>query len=207
MSLLVPSPSPSTLAAASRLTPLLVAPAGAVDFDDAGTAEMAGGTPTTLPATLPETLPATLLAALFARLRGVSGGVAADVVVIMGGTGMGFWVAKPAGTLWMLLGDAAARLGTVPRTRVGLLTTDEPLPDAATPVAGTGMVDACVTMDDVELDRVGEDGRLLAKEAVGGGDGAVNELAEFRCWWWCTPLPVYGDGGAKTDVGVGTGVF
>jgi len=58
--------------------------------------------------------------------------------------------------------------------------------------------------DDVEFDRAGEPGRGLIKEA-GGGDGAVSELAESRCLW-CEPLG-NGDGGANTDVGVGTGVF
>lgn len=39
----------------------------------------------------------------------------------------------------------------------------------------------------------------------GGGDGAVKELAELRCWW--CEAPVYGEGGAKCEVGVGVGVF
>jgi hypothetical protein len=39
---------------------------------------------------------------------------------------------------------------------------------------------------------------------MAGGEGAVNELPEFRCWW-CAPWN--GEGGANTEVGVGTGVF
>lgn len=35
--------------------------------------------------------------------------------------------------------------------------------------------------DDAELDRVGDGGRTFTKDAVGGGDGAGNEVAEFRC--------------------------
>jgi hypothetical protein len=68
-----------------------------------------------------------------------------------------------------------------------------------------GAEEDCVITDEVELDRAGEDGRTLTKDAAAGGDGAVRELAESRCRWW---LPFgKGDGGAKTDVGVGTGVF
>jgi hypothetical protein len=59
----------------------------------------------------------------------------------------------------------AAMLGMLLTNSVGLFTT----------------VDACVTIDDVELERAGEDGRaLLTKDAAGGGDGAANELAELR---------------------------
>ena len=62
-----------------------------------------------------------------------------------------------------------------------------------------------MTTDEVEFDRAGDDGRALTNEAVGGGEGAVNELAELRCWCWA-PFG-NGDGGANTEVGVGSGVF
>lgn len=62
--------------------------------------------------------------------------------------------------------------------------------------------EACVAMDEVLLDRAGDVGLRLTKDAVAGGDGAANEPDEFRCW--CAG-PVKGDGGAK-DVGVGAGV-
>jgi len=59
----------------------------------------------------------------------------------------------------------AAMLGTLLTMRAGLLTT----------------LEACVTTDEVEFDRAGDDGRPLMKEAsCGGGDGAANELDEFR---------------------------
>jgi len=87
---------------------------------------------------------------------------------------------------------AAAMLGMLLTISVGLLMT-------------AGAVDACVTMDDVEFDRAGDDGRPLTKAAAGGGDGAAKELAESRCRC-CAPLG-NGDGGANSDVGVGTGVF
>lgn len=78
--------------------------------------------------------------------------------------------------------------------RVGLLTT---------PV---GTDEDCVAIDDAELERAGDAGRCdPAGAAVAGGDGAVNELAELRCWWW-EPLG-NGEGGAKLVVGVGVGVF
>lgn len=92
---------------------------------------------------------------------------------------------------------AAAMPGTLPEMRVGLLTT---------PTAGTVEVCvACVAMEDVELDRAGDDGRWEKVVVVAGGDGAVKELDELRCWW-CEPLG-NGDGGAKAVVGVGVGVF
>lgn len=65
---------------------------------------------------------------------------------------------------------AAVKAGTLPAMRVGLLTT---------PV---GTDEDCVATDDVELERVGDDGRCDPAGAVAGGDGAVNELAELR-WW------------------------
>lgn len=63
----------------------------------------------------------------------------------------------------------AAMLGTWPRIRDGLVTT-----------LVAGMED-CVTIEDVELDRVGEEGRGLANAAAVGGEGAVIELVELRC--------------------------
>ena len=59
--------------------------------------------------------------------------------------------------------------GTLPEMRGGLLTT---------PV---GIAEDCVAIDDVEFDRVGEEGRCVATVVDAGGDGAVNELAEFLC--------------------------
>ena len=106
-------------------------------------------------------------------LRGVSGGVV-----------MGMPVTLPE---W-----AAAMDGKLPPIKGGLLMT----------------LEACVAIEEVEFERAGDVGRTLVKEAVavtvpvGGGEGAANELAEFRCWW----LGRNGDGGANTVVGVGTGV-
>lgn len=88
----------------------------------------------------------------------------------------------------------AVILGTLPTMSVGLLTT----PD--------GAVEAWVTTDDVEFDRAGDEGRALTNDAAGGGDGAANELVEPRCWCWLPP-DGKGEGGANTEVGVGTGVF
>ena len=87
---------------------------------------------------------------------------------------------------------AAAMPGTLPTIREGLVMT----PD--------GAVDDTVTTEDVEFDRAGDAGRMLTKDAVGGGDGAVKELAESR-WRCCEPWN--GEGGANTDVGVAIGVF
>ena len=67
-----------------------------------------------------------------------------------------------------------------------------------------GAVDDCVIIDEVELERAGDEGRWLTNEAA-GGEAAVIELAESRCRW-CDPFGK-GEGGANTDVGVGTGVF
>ena len=106
-------------------------------------------------------------------LRGVSGGVV-----------MGTPVTLPE---W-----AAAMDGMLPPISGGLLMT----------------LEDCVAIEEVEFERAGDVGRTLVKDAVaetvpvGGGDGAANELAEFRCWWPCGK----GDGGANTAVGVGTGV-
>lgn len=78
------------------------------------------------------------------------------------------------------------------------------MPGTVPPISGGlfTMFEDCVAMEDVEFDRVGDGGRALTKEPVAGGDGAANELAEFRCWW----LGGKGEGGAKAAVGVGTGV-
>lgn len=77
---------------------------------------------------------------------------------------------------------AAARPGTLPPIRVGFVSTAE---------------DDCVATDEVELERAGDWGGALTKDAVGagGGEGAVKD-PEFR-WLW------KGDGGAKApEVGV-----
>jgi len=63
----------------------------------------------------------------------------------------------------------AAIPGTLPTIKGGLLTTT---------------VDAWVVTEETELDLAGELGRPLGNDTVDvGGDGAVKELAEFRCWW------------------------
>lgn len=85
----------------------------------------------------------------------------------------------------------AVKPGTLPATRVG--------------GPGGAAVELWVMTDEVELDRVGDDGRWLAKAAAGGGEGAAKELVESRCRC-CDPLGK-GDGGANCEVGVGTGVF
>lgn len=76
------------------------------------------------------------------------------------------------------LDDAAVILGTVPPTSGGLLTIVEESLWCTT--------DAWVAMDDVELDRVGDDGRP-AKSALfnvtGGGDGATDKGLEELRWW------------------------
>lgn len=64
----------------------------------------------------------------------------------------------------------ATTAGTVPDIRVGLLIT---------PV---GFDEDCVAMDDAEFDLAGEGGLCEAALTEAGGDGAVNELAELRCW-------------------------
>ena len=61
-----------------------------------------------------------------------------------------------------------------------------------------------VAIEEVEFDLAGDDGRCEMKLFRAGGEGAVKELAELRCWW-CDPFGK-GDGGAKAFVGVGTGV-
>lgn len=58
----------------------------------------------------------------------------------------------------------AAMLGTLPPMSGGLFITE-----------------AWVATDDVEFDLAGEGGRAFTKEAVGGGDGAGNEVPELRC--------------------------
>lgn len=67
----------------------------------------------------------------------------------------------------------AAMPGTLPTMSGGLLTT---------PVGGT-LEDCCVAMDDVEFDLAGEVGRCAATETEAGGEGAVKELVDPRCWW------------------------
>lgn len=57
----------------------------------------------------------------------------------------------------------------------------------------------------VELDRAGEGGGGLTKEAAPGGEGAVMELVE-SLWRWLAPL-WNGDGGENTPEGLGIGVF
>lgn len=89
---------------------------------------------------------------------------------------------------------AAAMLGRLLDIGVGLLII--------VPCAGVAKED-CVATDDVELDRVGDDGRKDVRGA-GGGEGAIIGLEDVR--WW---LPEFGngDGGATMAVGVAIGVF
>jgi hypothetical protein len=61
--------------------------------------------------------------------------------------------------------------------------------------------EAWVATEEVEFDRVGEDGRLGGPAGAGGGDGATDKLDEVR--WWPERK---GEGGAMTEVGVGSGV-
>lgn len=58
----------------------------------------------------------------------------------------------------------AVMLGTFPPMRGGLFMTE-----------------ACVATDDAEFDRAGDGGRAFTYDVVDGGDGAGNEVAEFRC--------------------------
>lgn len=58
----------------------------------------------------------------------------------------------------------AVILGTFPPIRGGLFMTE-----------------AWVATDDVEFDLVGDGGRAFTKDVVGGGEGAGNEVPEFRC--------------------------
>lgn len=50
------------------------------------------------------------------------------------------------------------------------------------PTTLLGTADDCVATDDAEFDLVGDEGRWETGGAVAGGDEAVNELAELRCW-------------------------
>jgi hypothetical protein len=106
-------------------------------------------------------------------------GVSGGVVVVIG-------------TPTTLLELVAVMLGTCPTLRGGLLIT---------PVCAVGGLKT-----EEVADSAGDAARALTNDAVtAGGDGAVSELAESRCLW-CEPFG-NGEGGANTDVGVGTGVF
>lgn len=61
---------------------------------------------------------------------------------------------------------AADMLGTLPPIKVGFVIT---------------AVDACVVTEEVLFDRAGEDGLMLTKDAVAGGEGAAKEPCESRC--------------------------
>ena len=80
-------------------------------------------------------------------LRGVCGGVA-----------IGTPDTKPSPTF------PAVTPGIVPPTRGGLLMI--------VPVAGVAY-DACVAIEEVEFDRVGEEGRIVGPSGAGGGEGAT----------------------------------
>jgi len=80
----------------------------------------------------------------------------------------------------------------VPPTNVGLLII---VPGVA--------YDDCVAIDDVELERVGDEGRIvpvMLPDEVGGGEGATDRLEDVR--WWDDGK---GEGGAMA-VGVAMGV-
>ena len=65
---------------------------------------------------------------------------------------------KPSPTL------LAVTLGMVPPTRGGLVII--------VPAAGVAY-DACVAIEEVELDRVGDEGRAVGPRGAGGGDAAM----------------------------------
>ena len=67
-----------------------------------------------------------------------------------------------------------------------------------------GTEEGWVAIEDVEFERVGDDGRCNVGGTEPGGEGAAIELAELRCC--CKPLGK-GEGGAKLVVGVGVGVL
>lgn len=82
-----------------------------------------------------------------------------------------------------------------PARRGGLLIT--------VPVEGFKN-DDCVPTEEVEFDLVGEEGRACGPAGAGGGEGAVTDRLDKVRWW---PGAGKEDGGAVTDVGVGSGVF
>lgn len=88
----------------------------------------------------------------------------------------------PAAMLVLLAGVSG---GVVIGTPVTLAELVAAIPGTLPPIKGglliTGACVGCVAIDEVELDLVGDEGRALTKDAVGGGEGAVNELAELRC--------------------------
>jgi len=107
---------------------------------------------------------------------------------------LGVWGGVVIGNPLEKLDDAAVILGTVPPTSVGLLMTVEASLWCTT--------DACVAMDDVEFDRVGDEGRPAKNElfnVTGGVDGAADKGLEEVRWWL---LIWSGEGGATCDVGV-----
>jgi hypothetical protein len=65
----------------------------------------------------------------------------------------------------------AAILGKLPPTKVGLLII-VPAAEAA--------YEACVAIEEVEFERVGEEGRIFV--GAGGGEGATERLEDVR-WW------------------------
>lgn len=65
---------------------------------------------------------------------------------------------------------AAAIPGTLPPISVGLVLTAE------------GTKDDCVATEEVEFDLAGECGLCGAADVEAGGDGAVMELIDPRCW-------------------------
>jgi len=64
--------------------------------------------------------------------------------------------------------DPAVTLGSVPDTRVGLL------------MMVPGAYEDWVAIEDVEFERVGEDGRIVGPWGGGGGDGATDIFDEVR---------------------------
>lgn len=89
--------------------------------------------------------------------------------------------------------------GMLPATSGGLLTM--------VPVDDRGANEA---MDEVELERVGDDGWpvVVIGGSCDGGDGAMDIGFDGVRWCWgCWLLLLLGKGGAILDVGVGIGVF
>jgi hypothetical protein len=59
----------------------------------------------------------------------------------------------------------AAIVGRLPATKGGLLIM--------VPVEAPGAYEDCVAIEDVEFDRVGEDGLIVGPRGAGGGEGAT----------------------------------
>jgi hypothetical protein len=65
----------------------------------------------------------------------------------------------------MKLTFPAAIVGRLPATRVGLLMI--------VPVEAPGALEDCVAIEDVEFERVGDEGLAVGPRGAGGGEGAI----------------------------------